>query len=394
MQQLLKKHELKQLVRSGQARYWLFMLTVLCLNSLARAQDFGSEANGKDGVRNEKNTNGFFPADTVWFNQGAANTVFSKEPEKSEAPQVGFYQERKEKTAEDSKLQPASLKANQPPAAKDPKALPPFDTRKASPDQLVSFYGNPEEDAALTPDEKAPVPFKAMMAAMDSGNDKLAYGYARQYIRYMQNMSERVGRTVQFQELAVEREGLRPGNLKDNPYTKLLEDDLANEETKSKLSLAGLDPKAQRLIRQAQIDEQYERQANNGQKSDSSNATVDPKGEVDVMFFFDNGDSSSLSRAQDIEKLSRVFQSNSKIQFTALSINNLSSSDLLQFANKSGLSITMQNGSKLVGAMGIVNAPTLLLITHNTRKVIRVEDESSVADIRGMIKQMSGKGDA
>jgi hypothetical protein len=343
------------------------------------------EARGKDGVENEKDTNGFFPSETVWFNEGAATTVFAKEPEKSESPDVGFYKEKKDRPTQDPLIQQVGLQ-NQNGKPLDATKQPPFDTRKASPDQLLAFYGNPNEESPLTPDEKAPIPFKGMMAAMDSGNDKLAYQYARQYVRYMRNMSDRVGRTVQLQELAVEREGIRPGNVKDNPYVKLLEDDLLSAESKKELSVAGLDPKAQRMIREAQIEEGSQMQ----DVSNQSNIPVDPKGEVSVLFFFDNSQNASYERAKDIEKLYKKFSQNPNVTFSALSGLNLTTSELLSFSDKSGISIPVQNGGKTFGSMSGGSLPAVLLLTKNTNKVVRVSESSDADEIAMTLKQMMG----
>jgi hypothetical protein len=268
----------------------------------------------------------------------------------------------------------------------DPTKPPPFDSRTASPEQLVAFYGNPNQDAPLTPDEKAPVPYKAMMAAMDSGNEKLAYQYARQYVRYMRNMSDRVGRTVQMQEVAVEREGIRPGNVQNNPYTKLLEADLESEESSNELSVAGLDPKAQRMIRQAQAEAMQEQ----SQLESKDTAPVDPQGEVNVLFFFDPTQRASYTRAKDVEALALKFARHTNVSFLALSSSNLTTAELLNFSEKSGLSLPVQNGGKAYGAFGGGTVPALLFVTKNSKKVVRVEDQLNILEMEATLKKMTG----
>jgi hypothetical protein len=333
-------------------------------------------------VQNEKNTNGFFPAGVSWFDEGAATTVFRAEPKKSESPDVGFYKEKEDKPLEED-LDTFAVAANK--QKHDPTKPPPFDTKKATPEQLIAFYGKPEEDPAIPSDEKAPVPFKAMMAAMDSGNDELAYNYARQYVRYLRNTSERVDRTVKFQELALEREGIRPGNLKDNPYTHLLEKDFEKEETKKELSLSGIDPKAQRLIRQA------EQEMTSEQKADENQIPKDPKGEVDAYLVFTLGDSQSVENAKSFQKLYEDFVHNQKITFRALSRKPATDSELLTFASLTGLEAPIQDGSKLVGGLGVEGQTQIILVAKNIKQIYRIKNSDSVSDMIEVIRTMANE---
>lgn len=367
----------------------ILAMTILGLEPAHAELPQYQEARGSDGVQNEKNTNGFFPAETVWFNDGAATTVFSKEPEKSDSPTVGFYQEQKPRPTEAPEIQKVGMQAG----THDPLKPPPFDTRKASPDQLLAYYGNPNEETPLTPDEKAPVPFKAMMAAMDSGNEKLAYQYARQYIRYMRNMSERVGQTVQMQELAIEREGIRPGRVEGNPYAKLLEEDFASEETKKELSFEGLDPKAQRMLRQAQADEALDPEASLGAMNASSaeiKAKQDPKGEVDVYVFFDMTNTQSISRVREIQQLAESFPQSMKVSFSALSVRKLEPMQIIDLTDSKQITLPIRDGSKLIGALGISQTPTVLFVTRNSKKVIRVDAQAGVKDMKQGLNSLMG----
>jgi hypothetical protein len=330
-------------------------------------------------VPNQKNTNGFFPAGDKWFDEGSATTVFRDEPVKSDSPDVGFYQERDESELLDEEQSPQlqNISANQ---SQDPSKAAPFDTRKATPDQLMKFYGNPEEDPVIPAEEKAPVPFKAMMAAMDSGNDELAYKYARQYVRYMRNMSERVERTAQFQELAVEREGIRPGMLKENPYTKLLEDDLAKEETKEKFEISGIDPRAQKLINAAQMQE------------DSENPIQfsDPKGEIDAYLFFMLGDAKSISNAKIFQTVANKFSNNPKINFQAFSRQPYPKEDINAFMNKTGLNVKVSDGGTKVIALGITDTSSIVLVARNSKQILKISaEEASEAEIINLIKMGS-----
>lgn len=344
----------------------LTILAYLCLTASS------GKCLADEKIQNEKNTNGFFPSKDKWFEEGNATTVFSEAPVTTKTLEVGFFKEKED---------PKPLVNSQ--EKIDPSKPPPFDTKKATTEQLESYYGNPDEDAPLTPEEKAPVPFKAMMSAMNAGNDELAYKYARQYVRYMRNVSDRVKRVVDFQEVAVEREGIRPGNLQNNPYVNLLEKDFQDEKTQKELSVVGIDPRAQSLIKKAQLDESTE--------SKSSNIPVDPKGEVDVLFFFSASQMESKERAGDIENISSSFVNNPKIHFLGLSMDSsMTDSDLLRFADSNGLSIPVQQGQQFASRLGIQESPAVLLVTRNSKALYKIQNNQSVTDIVKVIRVMSG----
>jgi hypothetical protein len=69
-------------------------------------------------------------------------------------------------------------------------------------ERLIELSGKPEEDAPVLADEKAPKPFKAMMIAMQEGRDDLAIKYARQFVRYLQDVQNRVAFATKLQEVA------------------------------------------------------------------------------------------------------------------------------------------------------------------------------------------------
>lgn len=343
----------------------------------ARAQD--------DSVQNEKNTNGFFPSKTSWFNDGAATTVFSKEPAKTDSPDVGFYKEREEKEQEE--LPPAQ----QPQMLNAKNAKPPFDTRTASPEQIRAFYGDPGEEPALTPEDNAPTPFKAMGAALDSGNDELAFQYAKQYVRYIAGTTKRVTTIDQLTDLAFEREGIRPAQNKNNPYQRLLNKDLEAAEEGDDDSLAveasgGRDSKLSALIRKAAESEGVDL------TKGRSSVPVDPRGEVQVLFFFNPSDAQAAQIAQHVEKARMRFQRDLNVKVTGYAVAPTSQPNLAAFSKGVGISFPLlQRGVSVATALGVKHVPSVLLLAPNAQKTYEIDSVTNAESIISAISQMKGE---
>ena len=144
-----------------------------------------------------------------------------------------------------------------------------------------------------------------------------------------------------------------------------------------------MDLKTQALIKRAQLDE--------SQRNKNSDVPVDPKGEVDVLFFFSPSQMESKERAGDLESVYSNFANNPKIHFLALCMDSsLKDADLLRFADSTGLSISMQQGQQFAARLGVQESPTVLLITRNSKALYKVKYNQSVTDITKVIRVMSG----
>lgn len=335
---------------------------------------FGLTEGGHKSVQNEKNTNGFFPSEQKWFDEGTAKTVFAPELNKAESPDVGFYQERKprEELEDDSfALNPSPDKTKK-------------DFRGASQDDIVATFGDPEKDAALTPVENAPTPFRAMMAAMDAGQEDLAYRYARQYVRHIRNLQNRTRSVNEFTSLALEREGVVPPSAnKTNPYRYLLEKDLGDEESIEEMSSSDgkdQDPRIAALIKRAAKDD----------AKTKGKFPVDPNGEVDVLFFFTLGDNASMTAARAVQSLTNAVSSSGRSTVRAYTLKPVSEEAISVFKSTSQISYPIQNGQALAMRIGVRSSPTVVFVARNTGEMFRLEDGFDFSNMSATIQKMGG----
>jgi hypothetical protein len=78
-------------------------------------------------------------------------------------------------------------------------------------ESIIDRYGDPKEEVVITPDQAAPKPFKGIHAALQIGDEQLAFDYARKHVRYMAQFENRVGNLQGLIAKAMEAEGIADG---------------------------------------------------------------------------------------------------------------------------------------------------------------------------------------
>lgn len=78
-------------------------------------------------------------------------------------------------------------------------------------ESIIERYGDPKERVVITPDQAAPKPFKGIHAALQIGDEQLAFDYARKHVRYMAQFEDRVGNLQGLIAKAMEAEGIADG---------------------------------------------------------------------------------------------------------------------------------------------------------------------------------------
>lgn len=313
-------------------------------------------------IQNEKNTNAFFPADVQWFEDGAASTIFQAEPEASESPNVGFYQERRVQE-NDFQMQHAAMNG---------EGKRPFDARNAKPEDIVREFGNPNEEAPLNPVENAPTPFKGLMAAIDSGNQDLAYQYARQYVRHLKNLQNRSKVVSDFTKLAMSQEAQAEQSQNQGETDPVL----------SESELENLDPRARALLTQAKQDELQTKE---------KTPPVDPKGEVDVLFFFRPEEPASGQMMKEVSALYAKYANDPSVHVTAFSLANLSPETIEVFQSLYQIDIPIRDGQGVANKLGVRISPTTLFLAKNSKKMFAIEDAQKPGVLETTLKQMKGE---
>ena len=336
------------------------------------------------------------------FPSGSADTTFKPPVSLNKGPQFGSFSDDGKKQVE---ALPGVPGQHQNAGGVDDKAPPPQNA-----DEILSRFGDPETETPVQAQENAPVPFKGMMAALQVGDKDLAYRYARQYMRYVNRVQDRATTALNLQRLAKEREGyVAPGSNLDNPEHLLLEKDFAGSEEQEaeRARIASLDPATQQLLQDASRAEgtnlglngfaqpitQSEQHAElaNIQKAHGSEMPVDPKGEVDVLFFFNPIDRESKEMAREFERAYQNLKGSSKIRFVGLFTNGALADGGQNFRSTTKVTFPMRSGIDLAERLKLKSSPTVVIMARNSGDAVYEQGFRGAAYLKQVISMVGGE---
>ncbi|MCB0318584.1 MAG: hypothetical protein KDD56_07490 [Bdellovibrionales bacterium] len=296
------------------------------------------------------------------------------------------------------------------------------DLKKLSPaEEVVAEYGDPSISQPVLAKEDAPKPFRAMMAAMQKGEDKLAYEYAKQYVRYIQDLNHSNMRAVGLSQLAMVREGLIAESDVINSVSpkdkELLNQDIKNqlkaEEVKTYLS--NLSPETKSLLLKAHqgvLEEDnslFEKEKLNLEAEqrlaeeerfqrykarlelNRKHIPIDPEGKVDVLFFFNAEQINSLKMSPVIEALFRESEEDEGFNLIAYSLAKIDADREANFRRITNANFPIQEAAQLARALGIKQAPATVIISQTTGESIVEVGSRSFFYLDELVRKMQGK---
>lgn len=348
-------------------------------------------------------TNDFFAKD-------AALTVFDDEIRKNEASRYEILRPKKETSAADSESVAASAQA----APNQTTESPP----PSEPQTITERFGDPTVDAPIIAQESAPKPFRGMMAALDAGDDKLAFQYARQYVRYMRDLEQTSKKAVVIQGLAMQKEGMLaenqwPSSQLHEAERLLLESELKKGgEGRLESERTSLNPQAKAMLQKAAALEGFieigdDKKQSPAQKEEAPNpqeaeyraqaraiiqtrAPQDPKGEVDIYFFLRSKDLESIEMGRVVEKLFQRIKGNKKIVLTGLSLEKEDPDSIALYRQRSAAKFPIVNGAIFAKQLGVSAAPTIIAVAHNSGQAVNENGTRDFYYIDELIKFMAG----
>jgi hypothetical protein len=199
-------------------------------------------------------------------------------------------------------------------------------------DQVIARFGDPSKPPVVIPDEKAPSPFKGLHAALEVGDEELAFRYARQHVRYNAKFKDRVNSVVGLTAKALEAEGIADGegwtsSGEYSKYEKYLQAAVEEERQALKEKLedpfiavlpVDLQQLAQKLLFDAPVQEQQLDEFNRDKFSTYLRNVVIPasSGKVNLTLIVNpNGDKASLLMAREMKRLAASLVGQNQITF-------------------------------------------------------------------------------
>lgn len=345
-----------------------------------------------------------------FFKKNAAQTTFGHKLAWDKAPPLEYFPVVR-RMEDEMELEEGAKQPTRTEDASKKKFLP-------TAESIIEEYGNPTGDAHVLAQPDAPAPFKGLMAALEIGNEKLAYQFARQWARYISSVNQRTMMVTGLTGLAMKREGhIDDGTWADDPqfkqYRHLLDEDLQEQKSiearKPAASVARLDQKANELLQRARYDleeeavpaangftnlttpqdeERIERQKARGQFSGS--VPLDPEGKVAIFFFLRLRDNNSLAMAPAIEALYRSVATDARITFTAVSLESVSADEVRSFQAKTSTTFPITQGEMLAQAFNVRSSPTSVFVTATTNAAVTNEGVRSFFYLDELLNAMRG----
>lgn len=233
------------------------------------------------------------------------------------------------------KSQNASLRL---PDTKDPVAA-----------ELFSEYGDPRERAPVRAIDSAPRPFKGLMAALESGREDIAALYARQFVNHLGSLEERSNQILHLTDDA----------RKLNHLEALTTDQEAPLRVTTNIA-------------------------------DISSENMNRDGSVDLYFFFDPADESSISSVQKIERLSQVTRGIEQIRLVGMSMRSTLEPETKQALQAQKLSFLVRDGAELARILKIERFPVLALVSPASGEMHLQQDFGNLGAVFQVIQKLQG----
>ncbi|NLF25887.1 MAG: hypothetical protein GX589_09565 [Deltaproteobacteria bacterium] len=347
------------------------------------------------------------------YPRDSAKTVFG--PEIFMVPQEGFsiLNPQKSKKEEEPVAKQLLTQEGQGQQQKQMESGP--DSQLTPQERILKEFGDPLEPVPVKGIETAPKPYRAMLAALNEGDEELAFKYAVQYVRYMRDLEKITSQAVAIEGQAMVRENvLGPGSWPESPeyseYHFLQKIDLGDKskELESKNYQSELDAKTRDAIKRLkesehdlfsraisvsalsdELNEQEERMQT--RRMLSGRVPLDPQGRVDMFFFLRIYDREVMAIAGDIEKLYQGLKGQDHVNFIVLTIDGLNPGAVDDFRRVTKTTFPIVNGERLAQRFKVKRSPTMIYVTQTNNRFFQEEGLRNYYHWDELLKIMQGK---
>jgi hypothetical protein len=278
------------------------------------------------------------------------------------------------------------------------------DHRLAQPtdkESILKTYGDPSKPYPVAATNDAPAPFKGLMAALNAGDDELAFKYALQYAKYQDEVRQQSNRAVAFLGQAKRKEGYLPeGSWPDSEeykqYSYLQDLDLENSKSEvknksnNKLDNKDIIEKANNLIEQIKnssndLFEDKKKVAKKNlqvwEESERSSAysmykgrlPVSRTGQINLYYFFNEGDNKAKLQIEELNKLAKLHNPEGSLKIAGFIANSASVSLSKSIANKYKSSFPILPGNEISKQFALKKVPVVIFVTAEGQSHIESE---------------------
>lgn len=223
----------------------------------------------------------------------------------------------------------------------------------------------PDQDPRIRINPEAPGPFIGMVTAYQDGDVALAERYADQWVRYQMNfffevreLTQLIGEALVRQQVIDEDSWDGVGQMIDYEFAK------TRQETG------------------AVLKPQYERAL--------ARIKPDPKGQIEVYYFFTLNCSWCRHMAPDVERLWRATGKDPKVKMTALLMDQVPQAWVDEYRNYTGMTMPILSGPEVAKAFNIRFVPAVIVVTPNNGKAYLKTGEQDFGRLYEFIRRAQG----
>ncbi len=374
-------------------------------------------------------------ANHAFFKRGAATDFFSGEVELKDPSKVSILNSKRKLETEQGSSKSmdradlrAGLKRSDEGELGSKKKDEADVSLPASPEEVVQRFGDPEQEPRVRPESNAPDSYKGLIAALEVGDDALAYRYARQYVRYQRNLNERVKKLTELSQIALEKDGLVPPSPEDEEdpnyeISKQIADSIEAKSRANQAEMDGrriqLDQQTQELLRMAQAEEEkniFSDEAESKQQAElaksgaakglaktqpktreqvraeiAAKVKPDPQGKVLVQYFFRQSDRNNQEMIKTIAEIAWTYRDVPKVGFVAFTIDRRSKEELDNISNASPANLPVRSGSDFAERFGIKRSPAVVIVSATTGEAHILQGKKDRMYLEEFIRRVHGR---
>ena len=258
-------------------------------------------------------------------------------------------------------------------------------------EKIIAKYGDPNEDVTYYPEEKAPTPFKGIMAALQAGDEELAYKYALEGLgrakqgEYSNDLDAAQYKYLLEKELKEKKEKeererqLAKAVTLTSKETSLFDSfsDAYERQIQRTNKKETIEEKGENLIKRASIRNEY-----------VGRVPVDPQGEVSIYFFFKPNEEGSMALGKRVEELYKQNVKEQNVHIVGVNVDGL---PLASFKNATKANFPILTGDRLSKLMGIKTFPSIFFRCETTGEAFVFNKPAREFELGEILSLMRGE---
>ena len=200
----------------------------------------------------------------------------------------------------------------------------------------------PDSRASMRINPEAPGPFIGLADAYFRGDQEVAKLYAKQFVTYLSDLMFSVKDITKLIGEAM----IEQGSIEESDWVgveQYLDYELAQARNATNSPIKPSHEEALRRVK------------------------ADPKGEVEIYYFFTLNSSYARKMAPDIERLWQLSKKDSRIKMVALTLGPTPKEWLQSYRNYTGLSLPIFNGEAVAKQLRVAFVPAIVVVSPNLK---------------------------